>query len=147
MGLIDKLKLLFRARQPVTDLIQEVKNAKAGWKTWTFWLSVLATVGELIAALQGIIPVTAELIASTAITAIYNILRGATKASVPGTKPVLQTSEFWLGALTEISNAFVSLKTGGVNPTWMTTANGVVAAAMVFAQNLAGQQPNQPAQK
>jgi hypothetical protein len=142
MGFIEKLKLLFRARQPLTDLIVEVKQAKAGWKTLVFWVSVTATLGGLVAALQGIIPPSAELIGTTVIAAFYNILRGATKANNPEIKPLFQTSEFYLSVLTEISNAFVALKAGGINPTWMATALSVVGAAMAAGQNIAGQAPS-----
>lgn len=51
MGLLDKLKLLFRARQPLTDIINQAKTIKTGFKTWQFWASVALSLGGLVAAL------------------------------------------------------------------------------------------------
>ena len=144
MGFIEKLKLLFKARQPATDLINEIKDIKAGWKTLPFWVTVLGTLIALVAAAQGVIPATASLVIITVLTAFYNILRGATKANTPGVKPVLQTTEFWLGVLSQISNAILALKGGGINPEWFTTAEAIIGAAMAAGQNLAAQQPNVP---
>lgn len=144
MGLIEKIKLLFRFRQPATDLINEVQQVKAGYKTLPFWVTIIGTLGSFVAAAQGLIPATAALVTGTVLTALYNILRGATKADAPGVKPIFQTSEFWMGVLNEISNAFMALKTGGINPQWLVTAQTVIAAAMAAGQNLAGQSPNAP---
>lgn len=144
MGLIEKLKLLFKERQPATDLINEVKQVKSGWKTLPFWIAVVGTLGAAAAGLDGIIPASAVLISTTVLTMFYNILRGATKADLAGTKPIFQTSEFWLSVLSQVSNAITSLKTGGINPAWLTSAGGLVAAAMAAGQNLAAQQPNAP---
>lgn len=141
MGLIEKIKLLFKARQPAIDIINEVKGVKSGWKTIPFWITLLGSAIALVAALKGFIPLEASLVSTTALTFLYNVLRGATKADVPGTKPILQTSEFWLGVLAQLSNAFLALQTGGISPEWIVTASGVVSLAMGAAQNLAGQQP------
>lgn len=146
MGLIEKLKLLFKARQPLTDIITEVKEIKAGYKTLPFWITLLGTLLTLVAALQGVIPASAALVVTTILTFLYNVLRGATKANVPGQKPVLQTTEFWIGVLGFLSTAITTLQSGGVNPAWMTTAMAVIGMAMAAAQNLAGQQPT-PAAK
>jgi hypothetical protein len=146
MGLIEKIKLLFKARQPVTDIINQVKEVKAGWKTLPFWITLLGSAGALVAALQGFIPATAALVATTVLTGFYNILRGATKTDVASTKPVLQTTEFWLGVLGTIGSAIVSLQAGGINPAWFATASTVIGAAMAAGQNLAAQTPSTPAQ-
>jgi len=142
MGFIEKLKLLFKVRKPATDLINEVRQVKSGWKTIPFWVSVLGTLLAVVASLKGLIPATSALVITTVLTMFYQILRGATKADLTSTKPVFQTSEFWLGVLSQIANALTALKTGGINPTWLATASGLVAAAMAAGQNLAGQQPS-----
>ena len=146
MGLIEKLKLLFKARQPLTDIITEVKGIKAGYKTVPFWVTLLGTLLALVGALQGVIPATAALVVTTTLTFAYNVLRGATKANVPGQKPVLKTTEFWIGVLGFLTTAITSLQAGGINPAWMTTAMSIIGMAMAAAQNLSGQQPTPPAQ-
>ncbi len=142
MGFMEKLKLLFKVRVPATDLINEVQAAKTGWKTIPFWITLIGTLLSFVAALKGIIPPTAALVVTTALTLFYNVLRGATKADVSGTKPIFQTTEFWIGVLSQVANAIVTLQTGGVNPQWLATTATIVAAAMAAGQNLAGQQPN-----
>jgi len=144
MGLLEKIKLLFKARKPATDIINEVGQIKSGWKTIPFWVTLLGTLISLVAALEGFIPASTALIATTALTAIYNILRGATKTDITGTKPVVQSTEFWLGVLGQLSNAAVTLKTGGIAPHWLVTAETFISAAMAAGQNLAGQQPSTP---
>lgn len=146
MGLLEKLKLLFKARQPITDIITELKGVKSGWKTAAFWMAVLLSLVSLVGALQGLIPVTAALIATTAITLIYNILRGAIKSQIPGQKPFFQTSEFWLSVLGSVSAAIVVLQTGGINPAWFKEALGaigIILTSLGASQNLSGQQPGQ----
>lgn len=146
MGLIEKLKLLFKARQPITDIITELKSVKAGYKTAAFWISVLLSLISLAGALQGVIPVTIALIATTVITLAYNILRGAIKSQVPGQPPFFQTSEFWLSVLGSVSAAIVALQAGGVNPAWFKEALGaigIILTSLGASQNLAGQQPGQ----
>lgn len=141
MGFIEKLKLLFKARKPVTDIINEVKQVKSGYKTIQFWVTVLGSGVSLIGALNGFIPASVALIASTALVTFYNILRGATKADIPGTKPILQTTEFWVSVLSQLAAAIVALQSGGINPAWFATASMIISAAMAAGQNLAGQQP------
>lgn len=143
MGLLSKIKLLFVFRKPATDLINEVSQVKSGYKTVAFWVAVVGTLGSAVAAGTGIIPATYALIAGTVLTVLYNILRGATKADQVGVKPILQSTEFWMGVLTAISNGLLALKTGGIDPQWLTTAQTAIGAAMAAGQNLAGQQPTQ----
>jgi len=141
MGFIEKLKLLFKARQPAIDIINEVKEVKAGYKTVPFWITLIGSALSLVAALQGMVPASVSLVATTALTFFYNVLRGATKADTTAQKPLIQTTEFWLGVLGQVSAALVALKQGGVNPAWLTTASTAVGIAMAAGQNLAGQQP------
>lgn len=141
MGMIEKLKLLFKARKPLTDLVNEAKEFKSGYKTVSFWMTILGTLGALLAALNGAMPPVAFVIASTALAVLYNIARGLAKADQVGVKPVLQSTEFWVGVLSALSAGIVSLQQGGVNPAWIVTAQTLIASVMAFAQNLAGNQP------
>jgi hypothetical protein len=142
MGLIEKLKLLFKARQPVTDIINQVKEAKSGWKTWQFWATLVGSLGGLIVALKGFIPLEWSLILTTALTFLYNVLRGATKADVTGVKPLLQSSEFWISLLGYAQNALLALQTGGIDPKWVMESSAFITAGLGMAQNLAAQQPS-----
>ncbi len=142
MGLIEKLKLLFKVRQPATDLINEVKEIKTGYKTIQFWVTVIGTIGSVATAMTGLIPATAALVISTSLTCFYNILRGATKSQSQTTKPILQTTEFWMSMLTELSNTLITFQNGAINPPWFATAQATIAAFMAFGQNLASQAPS-----
>lgn len=141
MGLIEKLKLLFKVRKPATDIINQVANVKSGWKTWQFWATFVGSLGALAASLKGIIPLEGSLITTTALTFLYNVLRGATKADVVGVKPLLQTSEFWISILGYAQTALLALQTGGIDPKWVMASSAFITAALGMGQNLAGQQP------
>ncbi len=147
MGLIEKMKLLFKARKPATDIINQVQGIKTGWKTWQFWAALVGSTGALVASLKGFIPLEASLIATTALTFLYNVLRGATKADVVGTKPLLQTSEFWMSILGYAQTALLALQTGGIDEKWVLMAAAFTTAALGMGQNLAGQQPTDSANK
>jgi hypothetical protein len=148
MGLIEKIKLLFKVRQPATDLITEVKEIRTGWKTWQFWATFLGTVSALVTTLAGVIPATTAIIITTGIAlvvALYNLWRGAEKSQTPGQKPFFLTSEFWVSAVSCVSTAIVTLQAGGVNPKWFETAVAAIAVilgSLGAGQNLAGQQPS-----
>lgn len=141
MGFIEKLKLLVKARKPVTDIINEAKEIKTGYKTVQFWVTVLGSGVALVGALEGFIPASAGLVASTVLVTFYNILRGATKADVASTKPIVQTTEFWVSVLSQLGAAIVALQSGGINPSWFAAASMMISVAMAAGQNLAGQQP------
>lgn len=141
MNLIDKIKLLFSIRQPVTDLVGEVKQAKSGWNTLPFWLSVLTTLGTLAAALTGYLAAPTALIITTSITVLYNILRAIQNAGQPGIQPLMLSTRFWTGILGILAAGITSLQAGGVNPTWLVTASGVIAAVMSGAQSIGAVQP------
>ena len=57
MGLIEKLKLLFLANKPATDIVSELKGAQAFWKTIPFWVTLIGPFVFLVAALKGVVPV------------------------------------------------------------------------------------------
>lgn len=148
MGLFAKLKLLIKASKPVGQFVNQVKGARAKYKTIPFWLSIVGSLISIAAALQGVIPATTAVIITTSLTAIYNILRGADKINQVGVKPPLQTTEFWMGVGAILSTMFVDMKTAGVDNQVIGIANTVIGAAMAAAQSLAANQPTEvPPQK
>lgn len=150
MGFIEKLKLLFKIRKPASDLIDQVKEAKSGWKTWQFWITTLGLLSAVVTAASGLIPMSYVIAITTAIaliTALYNVWRGAEKAQQPGQKPFFQTSEFWVSILACLATALMRLKSGGIDPKWSETAMSaitVILGSLGAGQNLAGQQPSAP---
>lgn len=141
MGIIEKIKLLFKVKGPLTEIAGEVTKIKSGYKTLTFWATILASAISLVSGLAGFIPPVAALIATTVITAAYNIVRAIQNSNVPGVDPLFQSSRFWIGILGILSNAVMQLQHGGINPEWLVTLNGILAAVMAGAQNLGAQQP------
>lgn len=141
MTLIEKIKLLFKARKPIEDLVSKAKGFKSGYKTVAFWVAILASLGGLFAALQGFIPAGAFLVGSTIIAMLYNIARGFEKSDQQGVRPTLQSTEFWFGVGTIILQSIASLQAGGIKPEWLVTANTIIGGSMAMAQNLGAQQP------
>jgi hypothetical protein len=141
MTIIEKIKLLFAAKTPITELVNEAKQIKSGYKTVSFWVTVVASISSLVAALTGFIPVTAALIASTAITVVYNVLRAIQNAGVDGTVPLFQSSRFWVGILGIVLAGLTQLQTGGIDPKWVQASIAIIGAVMAGAQSLGAQQP------
>lgn len=143
MTLMEKVKLVFKAREPLQDLIREAKEVKRGYKTFSFWFTIVGCLISLVAAIAGYIPGTVGIILTTGLTALYSILRGLKKADEVGVRPIFLSTEFWISVLSSISNAFVGLQQGGVNPEWIVTAQMVITVILGAAQNLAGNQPEE----
>lgn len=141
MKWLEAVKALFVARQPLTDLVNEVKDVKRGYKTVGFYVTLLGTLGTLAAALSGYLSPVAALEITTALGVAYNLARGAAKMDEVGVRPVLGSTEFWIGVLTSLSNGLVALKTGGINPQWAIEAQGMIGVAMTTAQSLGATQP------
>ena len=141
MTIVEKIKLLFAVRKPVGDLVVQVKQVKAGWKTPGFWVAVLGTLLALAGAVSSFIPATAALIVSTVLTLGYNVLRAYQNAAVPGVCPPFQSSRFWVGVLGMASASIMALQQGGVNPEWFTVAISILGAVMAAAQSIGAQQP------
>lgn len=141
MTLLEKVKLLFKLNKPVSKLASDVKGLPRNWKELPFWLSLLGALGSFAAALQGVIPATTAMLISTGIGTVYNLLKGFQKAEQEGVRPVFQSREFWIGALTIVSNALVEAKTAGADGEWVAITSAIVAGAMAAAQNLGAQQP------
>lgn len=80
MNLFQKLRLLFKVKEPVEKLIKEVSNVKDGYKTTEFWLTLLSTLTTIAGALNGVIDPKTAAIISAALTGVYNLVRGIVKA-------------------------------------------------------------------
>lgn len=141
MNLIEKIKLLFKIKEPAQDLANQLKGVKRGYKTVSFWVTFLGTLLSLVGALQGIIPATTAVLITTALTTVYNILRGLLKAEADGVRPPMQATEFWVGLLGILSSGLIQAQTAGVSGRWLTVAMAVVAGGMAAAQNLGAQAP------
>ena len=147
MSLIEKIKLLFKIKDPALKLIDGVKQFKSGYKTVTFWATLLSGVLTLIGALKGFIPPEAALVVTAVLTAVYNFIRGFEKMDQNALRPVIQSTEFWVGVLGMISTAIMNIQTGGVNPAWLVSVQSAIAAAIAGAQALGNQMPkDQPTQ-
>lgn len=142
MSLLDKIKLLIGLRSPLTDLVGEAKEAKTGWKTAHFWVTVLATLGTIATAVSGYIPATVAIAVVTGLTVVYNIARAIENAQMEGVQPFLTTTRFWAGILGIVSAGLISLKTGGVDPKWVESAIAGIAAIMALAQSVGANKPS-----
>ena len=142
MGLIEKLKLLFKVKKPLGDAIDAVKEAKKTKKWFHFAVVLIGTLGSTAAALTGIIPPPAQLVAVTILQSLYNILRGADKADNNEVKGTLTTTEFWTTALSEMQKGIVSVQTGGINPEWLMTSSTIIGMLLAAGQNLAARAPD-----
>lgn len=96
MGIIDKIKLLFKVKSFVNTGIKEAKkmdNGKPGYKTTEFWLQLAAQAGTLWGAVQGFIPPKYASIISIVGIAVYTIARTVAKAvsDVQATKAATTT--------------------------------------------------------
>jgi hypothetical protein len=147
MSLIEKIKLLFAAKAPVTDLISKAKELKTGWKTLGFWVSVVATLATLATAVAGFLPANIALIVTVAITFIYQTLRAVENTQMASTAPLLLSTRFWSGILAIAATALTSLKAGGISPHWVEAALTLIGIIMTGAQNVGGQlvPPAEPA--
>lgn len=141
MNIFQKLKALIAVRKPAQELITNVKEIQRGYKTFAFWLTLVGSVMSVVGAISGLLPIPAALIATTTLTVLYNVLRGLLKADETGVQPILQSTEFWIGLLNQVSMGIVSLQHGGINPEWFATTTTVIGGVMTIAQNLAAQHP------
>ena len=141
MSIFEKLKLLFKVREPAGALLDHVGNLKRGYAKISFWVSFLGTLLATVGALQGFLPPEFALVANTVLTAFYNILRGLDKVEEPGTRPAFQSTEFWQGAAGILSNAIVQMQTGGVDSAYFHSAQAFLATVMGASQNLGARQP------
>lgn len=143
MSILEKLKLLIKAKEPIEEIIIEVKNAGAGWKTIHFWVTLLASLGLLATALTGVMPPMAAVFLTASLAALYNILHGLDQANQEGVLPLLKSPSFWITVLGSVSSWLVALQTGGVSYSWVATAQGLIASTGLVNQNLSAQTPPQ----
>lgn len=141
MGLLKKLKLLFKTAKPVGQFIKQVQGARKKYKTIPFWVAILGSSLALVGSLQGFIPATAAVVATAILTAGYNILRGLDKADQTGVKVAWKSTEFWVGAMGIISTQLMEIKTAGVDNEVLTGVTAIIGGAMAVAQNIGAQQP------
>jgi len=76
MNIIDKIKLLWKAKGFVETEIKEAKKmngTKPGYKTTEFWLQVALQIGNLWGAVSGFVPAKYSVIIATIGAAVYNI--------------------------------------------------------------------------
>lgn len=137
MGLINKVKALWAARR----VVKNMSDIKRGWKTISFWMTLMANIVSLAGALQGLIPATTAAVFITAANAIYNILRGLSKSQENNVRGYWKTTEFWLAISGEISKGVVSLETGGISTPFLASLGTVTAGVIAINRDLANKLP------
>jgi hypothetical protein len=142
MNIFAKLKLALAIRGPATAVAGDLKAIKSGWKTVSFWVTLLGSLISLAAAVKGFIPANYSLMITTALVTVYNVLRGLAKAdSSAVTGPMWATTEMWMGILGQVNAGILALQQGGINAKWETTAAAVIAVAMAFSRDLRALDP------
>jgi len=142
MNIFAKLKLALALRKPAADVAGQLKAIKSGWKTLSFWVTLIGSLASLAAAVKGFIPANYSLLITTALVTVYNILRGLAKAdSAAVTGPMWATTETWMGILGQVSAGMLALQQGGINAKWMTVAASVIATAMALSRDLRALDP------
>jgi ABC-type amino acid transport system permease subunit len=136
MSLIEKIKLLFAIRKPVTDLANGVKEIKKGWKTLGFWATVLGSLISVATAVAGFIPGSLALMITTGLTVAYNLVRSFQNAGTDGVTPIVQSTRFLTLIVGILSAGLLSLKSGGIDPHWVEAAIGILAAVGAACQSL-----------
>jgi len=139
MSIIEKIKLLFVVKQPVTEIVGKLKDLKTGWKTLPWWISIVASLATVAASIGGFIPATTAVIVTVAVTFVYQVLRAIENAQMNGVAKWYVSTRFWSGLLAVISTALLSLQTGGIDPKWVGSALAVIGMIMGVSQNVGGQ--------
>lgn len=141
MGLIAKLRLLFKASKPAGEFIDQIKGAKLKYKTLPFWITMVGTLGSLLAAAQGVIPVNAGIIIGSVLSGFYAILRGIDKASQEGIKNPILTSEFGHIVVTSIGAVLLAIQQTGFNSPVLVAAIAFLGTTFGVSQGVAANQP------
>lgn len=144
MSLIQKLKLLIQIRKPAGEIADALQSVKKTKKYVAFAVTVLGSLITAVSALNGLIPPIYAIIATTALQAAYNIIRGLDKADSAEVKGTLRTTEFWMTGLNEVQKVFLATQTQGINPEWLAMSSTVVGMALAAGQNLAARTPAIP---
>lgn len=81
MGIIDKIKLLFKLNSIIETEIKEIKlmDIKSGWKTSEFWSKVAAQAATIWAAVGGFVPAKYAIVVVAVAESIYTIARTVLK--------------------------------------------------------------------
>lgn len=138
MKLFDKIKLFIKGNQ----VISQLSHVKRGYKTLSFWITLLASLGSFAGSIKGVVSPEISLIVTTALTALYNILRGLEKADEPGTRPWYKSTETWVGIGAQVQNACLAIKEGGIQESHLAAAAIVIGGVMSMARDLSNIQPS-----
>ncbi len=145
MTFLTKIKLLFMVQKPAGEIADAVAEAKKTKKYIHLTATVLGIVATGIAAWSGYMDPQVYVIVSSALNAIYNIVRGADKADNSDVKGTFTASELYVSAFTEAQKFVVVAHTGGVHAPWLDAmASFLNMIALVFGQNLAARAPATP---
>lgn len=143
MGFLAKLKLLFIIQKPAGEILDAIAEAKSNKKWIHFAVTVLSIALSSAAAWSGYLDPNTYVIVSTALNAIYNVVRGADKADNSDVKGPFTSTELYLSMLTEAQKFVVNAHAGGVTAPWLEQLNtGVNLFALMLGQNLAARAPN-----
>lgn len=85
MGFVAKIKLLFKMKKPIGNLIEEATNVKSGWKTTEFYLTILSNLITIAGALNGIIDPKTAAIVLAVLNGLYTTLRTIAKSGTTET--------------------------------------------------------------
>ncbi len=137
MKFLDKLKLLFVVQKPAGEIMDAVAEAKKTKKWIHFGATVLGIAISASAAWSGYMSPTTATIVTSALNAIYNIVRGADKADNADVKGTFTTTELWLSVLNEAQSFIVAAHTGGVKAPWLDNFSALVNfGSLALGQNL-----------
>lgn len=121
--------------------MEETKTIKKGYKTVTFWMTILLSLSSVVTSLAGYIPTKLALIITVILTCLYNLLRAIQNAQIEGVTVWYKSTRLWSGALAILLAAFVSIRDGGISAPWVGSVIGVLTAVIAAAQAIGAQQP------
>lgn len=143
LGWIDYVKLLFKGRAALEEVINQgkiVKDSahKAGVQTLGFWMTVLSSGAAIGAQVGGFVPPPWGAVVMAASAMMYSISRGVVKNADPmgGVKPALTSSEAWVNILGSLGQ-LAMVSTGAVDPQTAIILGAVHAGAVSASQALA----------
>lgn len=145
MTLLEKIKLLFVVRKPVEKLAEDVKEIKKGYKTISFWATVLLSLTSVVGSLQGYIDPKISLIITVFLGCTYNILRAIQNSQIEGVTPLIYSTRFWTGILTILLASLTSLKDGGIAAPWVISGISLIGGIMTLAQAYGLKEPEKSA--
>jgi len=145
MKFLTKIKLLFMVQKPAGEIVDAVAEAKKTKKWIHFAATVFGILATGIAAWSGYMSPQVYVVVSSALNAIYNIVRGADKADNSDVKGTFTATELYVSAFTEAQKFVVVAHTGGAQYPWLDSmASFLNLIALVAGQNLAARAPATP---